>query len=375
VAMWHWMRAYYFEDCKDNLILDTVWPAIESCCVDENTQGFFQRKATGGPNILAGIKTNHPESITRAAGLISEYFETHPSRTEIPAEEFSRLHQVLADWEGRSGAPAVPLYKNNTVEVNGAEPDNPLSIEGELLETLRRFLCRSSAIVVPWLRLVRNGTSERQHIALKAMIALAWAANPQTMTSCASFGSHAAGFLRKADRDGNLRDAFDNRYTSREGPAIRNLLQSSVTELQEGQSNKLPGMDDYIALLQDTMDDVYHGLLNGRYQTYPALQFEYPEQYHSLISLLDESPSLRAWQTTVNLVYLMLNQLGISPLERFFACYLLSRGAEDAYGFRIENIATHLAETRDTAIMLPFFAGWEQTRLMKVNFCHTVARG
>lgn len=373
LTTWYWMRAYYFEKCKDDLILDAVWPTIESCCAHEKAQGYFQRKSTGGPNILIGLKTGWIEAVTNATGLISRYFEAHPSRTEISAAEFSQLHHALADWEWRTGKPAMPLQKNNTVVVGNTEPDNPLSIQGELLETLRTFMCRSSAIVVRWLYLVREKTWERQHIALKAMIALAWVANPESLASCASFGSHAAGFLRKADRDHKLRDAFAERYTSREGPAIRNLLQSSVAELQQGRS-ELPGMDDYITLLRQTMDDVYHGLLDGRYQTYPALQFEYPEQYRSLISLLDESPSLRAWQTTVNLVYLMLNQLGLAPLERFFACYLLSRASEDAYDYQIHKIAAQLAETRDSSTMLPFFTGWERERSVNVNFCHPVAK-
>jgi len=52
-------------------------------------------------------------------------------------------------------------------------------------------------------------------------------------------------------------------------------------------------------------------------------------EQEELFARLDRSSLFRAWQITVNLVYLMMNQLGVRPLERFLACYMVTRAAED----------------------------------------------
>src|SRR5205809_1837625 len=51
LATWYWMRAYYFEKCKDDLILDAVWPAIESCRTHEKAQGRTLLQATPRPRL------------------------------------------------------------------------------------------------------------------------------------------------------------------------------------------------------------------------------------------------------------------------------------------------------------------------------------
>jgi hypothetical protein len=35
---------------------------------------------------------------------------------------------------------------------------------------------------------------------------------------------------------------------------------------------------------------------------------------------------------TISLLYRTLNQLGLTPLQRFLACYMISRACEDIYG-------------------------------------------
>jgi Lantibiotic biosynthesis dehydratase C-term len=353
---WQWTRIYYFEDCKDALILDAVWPAIQQISAAGGA-GFFQRKGDGGPNILVGLRGADAHGVAAVRTAINHYLLQNPSRRDFSALEHERLSQTMMNWEKQRGN--IAPQPNNTV-LDCPGPESPLLRPGKLQEAIREFLCRSAELVIEWLKLVRNDTFQREDIALHAMIALAWVANPTNLRSCVSFGSHAGGFMRKAGPNHKIGEAFARAYEGPKGETIRTFVQRAIEDLVRGHDS-IPRLKEWTALVRDTMTDSYHRLIDGEYETFSVRQFDYPEDYRKLLSMLDDSPALRSWQVTVNVVYQALNQLGISSLQRFYACYLLYRAADDLYG-GLSKIRAQLEEDRDTSGMLPFFAAWEQNR-------------
>lgn len=353
---WKWTRVYYFEDCKDQLILDAVWPAIQQISAGGGT-GFFQRKGEGGPNILVGFRGADANGMAAARSTINNYLVQNPSRRHFSPLEYDRLTQTMLDWEKQGGN--IPLQPNNTL-LDCPAPQSTLLRPGKLQEAIRRFLCRSAELVVEWLTLVWNGKFRREDLALQAMIALAWVANPTNLRSCVSYGSHAWGFMRKAGPNHKIGEAFARAYESSRGELARSLVQRTVEDLAQGH-DYIPGLKKWTSLVRDMLTESYHRLIDGQYQTFSVSQFDYPEDYRKLLSMLDDSPALRSWQVTVNAVYQALNQLGISSLQRFYSCYLLYRAADDLYG-GLSEIRTQLEDDRDTSGMLPLFAAWEQKR-------------
>jgi hypothetical protein len=352
---WQWMRVYYFEQCKDHLILNAVWPAIRTACSSADASGFFQRKGVGGPNVLIGIRSGNLEDVERAREVIRAYLRKHPSSTCISHAEYDQICQTLASWEKQSDG--LGLQENNEL-LDCPEPHNPLVKAGEFQEAIRSFLCRSASLVVNWLEMVEQGKYSRDSIALHAMLAVGWVANPHKLTSCVSFGSHVFGFLNKADKDQKLAAVFSRNYENGNGEALRHFVRTTI-DAMERRETPIPFLDSWLQLLRETMTVIYQGLVSGTYEIASVMQFQYPEDQQALVSLLDESPSMRAWQITVNLVYLTLNQLGVRALERFYACYLLYRAVNDIYG-GLAEIGPKLAMGRDTVDMLPFFASWEK---------------
>lgn len=363
---WCWLRAYYFEDCKDALILEGVWPAVRDIqASDGAARAYFERDWIGGPNILLGLNRSYldlVEPITKGADRIRAYIEKSPSRTDISQDEFRRRTERLAVLEAREpGASEVRLQPNNTVIVNSREPYSPLLNPGALRQTVRQFLCDSSEIVVKWLGLVRDGTWQRHQIGLQAMIGLAWLANPENLRSHISFRSHANGFLRFMDSTRRLEKVFSQCYTEREGETMRRLLIKSVEALRS-RTNPLPGMNDYLELLQSTMTDIYNGIRSGRLSALPAAHLAPPdpsdpkaELYAKLWQEVDEDLGFQSWRITINLLYLMLNQLGLAALDRYLACYMVSRAAEDVYGEPVSFISAQLARPGGTSRVITFF--------------------
>lgn len=361
---WRWMRIFYFENCKDDLILQGVWPALRNAVTASLAESaFFQRDWIAGPNVLVGFyKLAAPW--TELERPVHAYLRSHPSRASFSAEEFRKWNRVNADLELRrtSDANRDPA-PNNTILLDSEEPFSPLVSEGLLLHLTRQFLCRSSTIVVDWLELVRSGTWQRQQIALEAMVALIWLANPKTLRSHISYSSHASGFLRFMELRSNVnwREKFSRHYAEAQGQAMRQMLINSIKALHL-QQNPMPGMQEYLSLLRETMLEIYTGLSDGRYAPPPVQEIGSGDSQRSgiqvnqrLRQLMQKSTILQTWRIAVNLVYLMLNQLGLPALERYLACYLITRAAEELYAEPVSSIVEELARTGEVGRVISCF--------------------
>lgn len=315
---WSWLRVFYFEPCKDSLILDGVWPAVTPPCGCSHVRrAYFQRDWVGGPNVLVGLRvccelTQPAETVLR----IKQYLARNPSRSNIAVTEHARIAESLVRHE-RNGEAGV-LRPNNSVFMEQHEPEGPLVQHPPIKDAYRNYLCDSSMFCVKWLQEIRAGALDRCDLAVHSMIALLWLTDPLYLRSHVSLMSHAIGFF-SIDRDGSIRRKFAEHYEGAPGEATRSMLRADVTALEKA-DEVVTGMTDFVALLRNCLTDFYNSTKSGRYQPEP------------MTGHLDASPAWRSWQITISLLYRTLNQLGLTPLERFLACYMLSRACEDVYG-------------------------------------------
>lgn len=350
------MRVYYYEKCKDLLILDGIWPALQSIAEREpGFRAYFQRDWLGGPNILVGLRAYDK---SQAAMYIGGYLARHPSSASIVKDQYLKHAKSLALWEGRVEDSAACLRPNNYVEGDASEPNSLFLRHEHLKDAVREFLSRSAELVVDWLSLIRHESWQRNVLALHLMIAVVWVADRKRLRPHLSFSSHASGFLRAADPGGCLENHFSNRYAGPSGDAVRHLLKEAVNSLTNG-ANPLPRMDEFLTLVRNTLRDLFEGLRDRRYQVAEAAELARSSaQAHTnarTIELLDQSPALRAWQITISLVYQTLNQLGMQAYQRFLACYLISRAAEDVYGEPAAQVARELHASGDHNAMFSYF--------------------
>jgi hypothetical protein len=367
---WRWLRVYYFERSKDPLILDAIWPLLERIARGRSeAMGFFQRDWVGGPNVIVGMKQASPDMqpyLDAAAAVLRDYLRVHPSTTTLDRREFQTQMKSVALRELRPGLADADVQPNNTVLSDCGEPIAPLLRDQSLKDEERSFLSRSTPIVVRWLRLVQDGISDRGLIAMRALITAAWVASPERLTAAASFYAHAQGFLRHADPQRRLSAQFATRYEDGGGETVRRVAGVTLDALRSSRE-PVPGLLDFAELVRNTLVRLRGALEARAFTPYsfeelaPTITFSAnprtAEAQRRLFVLLNESPILRAWQITVNLVYLALNQLGVKPLQRFLACYLVARAMEDMFGLHAEELGHEVAYTGDVELMVPFFAG------------------
>src|SRR5262245_55041749 len=358
---WRWLRAYWFEPCKDALILDGIWPAVEHLCGSERDAAvYFQRHWLGGPHILLGIQTATPDDWKAIAAAIQEYLAAHRSSARSSESELRRRMKSLQAQEHPGETVPPSLQPNNSVRLQAEEPYSPNIGHDALKGAVRTFLSKSTGFAIHWLTLIRDGSLNRQETCLQIMILLAWLADPDRLRSHLSFSSHASAFLAARDRRRYLAQMFAAKYDGPAGQRVRLVLRDSIEKLNCG-IDPAPRMYEFVNLLRDTMTDIFTGVRSGRYQPVPAAVLvgdpdRGPINYRRLIELLDTQPALRAWQITSSLLYQVLNQVGMSAADRFLACYLLSRAAEDLFGQSAETVYHKLNATGDHREMFSFFS-------------------
>jgi hypothetical protein len=364
---WRWLRVFYYEDCKDDLILDGIWPSVQAASGTAPPRAYFKRDWIGGPNVLIGVDTRADPGfdLQGCAAAIERYLAAHPSRRPVTPAEFAAWAQPYETWELQQESARTPLRPDNSAVVETTEPSSPLGYERELTHDLRGFLCDSAPFAIRWLGHVRDGSVDRQLLALSILVTLAWTVEPKQLGAHMSFRSHSESFFNGSPAGERLRPAFDRHY-DRERAHVRAFIERTVAELGEG-VDVMPGMQEFSALVRRSMTTLTDGLNLERYkapdareiltrlsQGNTALFQRVFERYQGLFSLLDTVPLFRAWQMTVNLTYLLLNQLGVRPIERFLACYLVTRTIEEMYGHRAIDLADLVAQTGDISSIIGF---------------------
>lgn len=340
---WSWIRVYYFEDCKDRLILDGVWPAVTSPCLCARTgREYFYRDWRGGPNVLIGLQCCCRSRVERVASAIEDYVAHHPSTNSITLAKQARISESLKRYELNEDGGI--LRENNSIFVDPHDPEGPFVRDPLIKKAYREYLSRSSQFCVRWLQSIREEGGDRTEIALHLLVALVWLTDPIRLRSHVSLMSHAIGLFNGIPEGGRFYRSFQAHYASRSGSAIRKLTADDVANLVKG-VDTLPGLNDFMSMLRVHLDDFFESTLSGRYRPEPISQ------------LIDSSPAWRSWQMTISLLYRTLNQLGITPLQRFLASYMLSSACKDLYGDDAADLRDLIHRSRsDAESILTYFA-------------------
>jgi len=361
-SKWRWLRVYSFADCKDDLIVDGIHPLLMR---NPARKFFFKRDWVGGPNILLGIMesgNDFESDLQQFARELRLYLQKLPA-IDLPQSEFETLNHQFALWELQPQS--LTLQADNSLMLDCPEPFSPMARDPQLKEFVRDFLSGSSRLVIDWLQVVRDKESARQHIALHALIGLVWLADPERLRAHISFHSHVEGLFRGSEAGSRLRPVFERRY-QREREEMNLFLRGALERLRQSGSS-FPGMAGYLDLVRGSLRSLRGALEDRRYRiltvrellTLLAVEDSTPLQNISteqeeLFARLDRSSLFRAWQITVNLVYLMMNQLGVRPLERFLACYMVTRAAEDMFGERAADLTATIIDTGDISSAITF---------------------
>ena len=360
---WHGIQIYYYDDAKDDLLLDAVRPVLADAVAAGADRAFVTRHWLRGPHLRLAFRVPATafDGVIRAPATrrIGAHLRDRPSRSALTEQRLAPVHRELAARERESG-PVTPWYPDNSIRFD--RPDRRLDVLGsaEAAEMLEEFHHRSGDQLFAALEAVRAGTS-RLGVALDLMLATAHALWPDIRRGFVSFRSHAEGFIVQADDPAARRRFCEERYRAHRDEMRRRLHHVLGTvdgdgDGGDGGDRAVPFVREWVALLRTFADRARPLIADGRIRL-DAAPADDPERarswsaselaaspFHARLQGSGTMAALQAdtgflrFRLALNYLYLYLNRLGVRPFERFLLCHLAARAVEERFGVSADDL-------------------------------------
>lgn len=353
-AKWHNVAVYYYEEDKDQLILDGVRPLFRSIAPVVE-RAFFVRHWLRGPHLRLRFFTTDAQFTQVVKPAIEEqighYLRECPSTTRIDEEKLRPVYQKLAENEQEKG-PFLPLYPNNSLQY--LPYDRRLHVlRSDLLASLiENFYVETNDLAFAMLEYIRQGHS-RLLLCLDLMLATAHKSAWPVTNGFISFRSHAESWIMQSPDPTAMRAFFEKKYASHSGmllPRLRQLL-----DALDHEQDTFPFVLPWSALMKRHWEEgvplIEAKVLDVMPDSIPAwreVPFEENEWWKSLLvhstfhrhlfenrigrERLFANARFQGYRLVLNLLYLHLNRLGTRPLERNMLGHLAANSVEETFG-------------------------------------------
>ncbi|MBL0386968.1 hypothetical protein JJB07_09905 [Tumebacillus sp. ITR2] len=362
--MWKRVHVYYYDDAKENLVLDGIRPALQALEQMPGVSGsYLRRHWKFGPHIALYLEVESEEVFSSQVWpylqeTLGAYLQDHPSRQELDPVQYLERSVTLGAWELEPG-PYEPLQPDNSMSLH---PYGQLAgvLKGEhVLQTMEWFWKKSTGLMLDLLDATRGDLPSRQLYLIKLMAAVAHLYPVDGIVrGQLSYRSHAEAYFVSFDQDGRLQKMFSTQ-DQQVAPFVDEAVLSVLNETDE--DGVYGGPDPLLRQWSQLMKELYEtcleqarqGRLTSDTSHYSELaeeigesarerwigewdeakQSEFHKELNEVISdQFFSSPQFSSYRMLVNSFYTYLPLMGINPNMKHLLCYLISRSVERIAG-------------------------------------------
>lgn len=351
MEQWFSIHIYYYDEQKDQLILDCVQPlfrAVREQCASL----FFVRHWAQGPHLRLRFLcspdqfANHIQPL--AEKEISSYLGTHPSTTVLNEDQLRPVYENLAQQEMERG-PILPLLPDNSLHTLPYDRRLHVLNSPLLAELLEDFYCQTNNLTFEMLTYIRQGHNLLS-LSLDLLYTTAQAFKEVPITDgYLSYRSHADAFIISCAQPQAVRSLFEQKYRA-QAAALTQRLPHLLGAL-ERKDTRFSFMLSWsqvmqhfwartIPLLQSGQIDGMPHLEDNDRPTFTGLAGENLEQsaFHQQLESNPEykdalyaDTRFQCYRLMLNMLYLHLSRLGVRSVERFMLCYLAANTVEQVF--------------------------------------------
>lgn len=343
---WYSIHVYYYDQDKDALILDGVRPLFRALHGRVDAV-FHTRHWRYGPHLRLNFRTTAGTfaDVVRPAAdeIVGGFLRRHPSTTDLDPVHEVLVHRRLAELEREEGE-LLPWYPDNSIVTAAYDPRATVVGGAETAALLADFHAAATELTFT---LTGELGDPRQRLAccFDLMVATAQATSKAGITDAfISFRSHAEGFLCGFPESAGLRAVWDRHYGQHRELLMRRVT-AVVAAVRDGTTD-VPFVQDWLAVLAPSWERARR-LASAGTLSVPIgpsadaeVGFELPElsPFHRVLlenpawDRTQRSMSFLEYRLMINLTYLLLSRLGVTPVERFLLGHLVANAVEDAYG-------------------------------------------
>lgn len=365
----------YFAARKAELLRDCVLPLALSAAKEPGIEHcYVERHWRFGPHLKICLKSSAPSILERvlveSAARVRDHLGQKPSTETLDEGDYLRLSESLGRRE-LVPPPYGPLYADNTCFTADHLPRVELIGGPEAVDFYERYQMMALGPVLKFIESC-SGANEnsRLNYALALLVILA-ASYPRggLFSGQLSLRSHLEEFLLENDASGKLRSGFAQRYER-----AKDRIISTVRALKEQtEGGRYTGDDPLLKTWAGLYEQGWPQALElarrrvideepaarlraaaGAFDPATAARWafddtrEYSPFHQELRSFnwLEERVDVfefSAYRWLLNLQYILMPLLDISPIERLYLTYVITEASESVYGRTWQQ---HFAEVR-----------------------------
>ncbi|MGW3134892.1 thiopeptide maturation pyridine synthase [Streptomyces sp. NPDC001139] len=355
---WATARIYHYDHDYSPLLLEAVQPLF-TALERPAPHAYFVRHWKYGPHLRLRWRTDprtlHDTIRPAVEKIVGGYLHRRPSTAAIDPQELLRQHRRLAELENEPG-PLTPLVPDNSI----AWSTGPLGRDAEdqvVQEFLASFYMDTTPLAFETIAATRRSPADRYAFAVDLMVAVAHRLypgpnNPTVSEGFVSYRSHAEAYIAMTPNRQAVREHFQREYR-RVAPALVHRVSACAADLDA--DAPLPLIQPWLALAGDHIARGDRLIASGDLvMPFPRLKatgelgwdqdWVTHSRFHTMINdsgtylnLLSRTPWFQRYRLALSLMYLHLNRIGITPVERYLLSHMVANAVEEAYGVSAED--------------------------------------
>lgn len=354
------LAIYYYRNDKSHLLANCLLPLLEDV---KEKFGFavcyLQKHWKFGPHIRLIFEEDESQIDTVRSYMIGEmnrYLASHPSQEKLDEVMYVKQSERLGTLELESG-PYSPLYPDHELHVEPFYSDVNILGGMKQVELKDKLLTHAMPMIMALLLETQNHKERRLYYVLQMMVMLADQYPKGGLArGQLSYRSHLEDFLFEHDKKDKLRGIFQYKYEGIKQDVIH-LVDTTLQQLNCGQYigddpllQRWSGVLQYFwsesydyAARKDIIEEASHlqevaAQINEEAHEKWSWDDRQYSEFHQALRGMNEKPerigtvNFSAYRWNVNMFYLLLPLLDVSPQERYYLCFVLLEAVEDVLG-------------------------------------------
>lgn len=353
---WHVLRASWYSQDRARLITEAIGPALAQ--IDPLVAAaYYLPHWRQGPHVRLYVRCagdTFDQRVRPAVdATLGAYLRRVPPGPAPDPDALLEEHRRLAEVEADSG-PLLPWPADHSLDVMPYQSRADVIGSAAAADLLADCYVTATPLALAMTKLPRPA---RAAVAFELLIATAELAGPGGAgRAFVAFHSHAEAFLNTAADGQLLRQRWEQRYACN-ATALSARVASAAEAVREARPLE-PMVGAWVSVLRRYLPRIVELVaadlirLDGVDPTGagPLASVAAVSPFHRQLSSQDwwlrelaPSAEFKLYRVALNLAYLHLTRVLITPVERFGLCYLAARASEDAYGVTADELVERRA--------------------------------
>lgn len=333
---WHKIQVFRWDADYVLLTNKVLLPVLPALGPGSHTASYFETDWFRGPHLTLALNADaySSEDIERILVCTKQHVSTLPRSLGVDPLEYRSVHERLKVYEGRSGD-VFPWIPDGTVRMTQHD-DRVQRIGSAAANVVDDFQCRAFDME---LRLLSSMDRVRGGVDSYAMRLMTTCAakfsNSGILAASPSFMSHARGYLGMEGNEG-LTIVWENSFRRLREDLIRFVQRCE--DSARGTTVDTDSGIEILGVLSELFEDQHS------YKAFlPAVgwveRLRTRSEFHRQLAKNDrwvreveQDEWFAGYRMILNLLYIHLTKMGLTPHRRFYICYLIARTVEEMSG-------------------------------------------